>query len=453
MAKHGLSVLGVLCLSYLVWRPVSTPLILYPVLALLAVVSLVQVGVTTRIAKPFACSVILIACAGAFAALNGAMHGTPGLVHQSIVWFGGLLLWSTWAAALRRETIRMTLIAITLATALLSAFIALFVGGQTGILPQLLPDSLLQAQEAGFHDTPEGSAIRLYGLSSLVIAGPLVTAGLLAGKDRLLPPRSLMAIAGILAILAALVAGRRALAIVIVLSPVLAYIFARALRPRLDRTAKQSSHISVLVIAAPLVLLSALWAFRDTVSARILNSVSEALAVYFGVGEIYASTKSPSDIDRIAQIEHLLTEWREHPFTGKGMGAVLRSGFYRSSDRPWLFELQYHQLLFSFGLIGMTFLFGAVAAMWICVRSAAAQHPEHVPTIVVACVAASSLLIANASNPYLQAVGHGWGVALLAGIANALLRPAEGPSELVARSRGPQVFVLHRLPLEVHSDK
>jgi hypothetical protein len=425
MAKYGLSVLGIFCLSYLVWRPVSTPLILYPVLAVLGVVSLVQVGVATRLAKPFACSIILIACAGAFAALNGAMHATPGLVHQSIVWFGGLVLWSTWAAAFRRETIRMTLIAITLATALLSAFIALYVGSQTGILPPLLPDSLLQAQDAGFHDTLEGSAIRLYGLSSLVIAGPLVTAGLLAGKDRLLPPRSLMAIAGILAILAALMAGRRALAVVIVLSPVLAFIFSRALPPRRDRTAKRSSHMPVLLIAAPLVLLSVWWTFRETVSARILKPVSEVLAVYFGVGEVYGTTKSGSDIARIAQIEHLFTEWRGHPLAGNGMGAVLKSGFYRSANRPWMFELQYHQLLFSFGLIGMTFLVVAIAAMWTCVRSAAAQNPEHLPTIVAASVAATSLLIANASNPYLQAVGHGWGIALLAGIANALLTPTK----------------------------
>jgi hypothetical protein len=112
--------------------PASTPLILYPLLALLAVVSLMQVGDGTRLAKPSAWSVILLAC-GVFAALNVAIHATPGLIHQSIVWFGGLALWSTWAVV---ETIRMTLITITLATAVLSAFIALYVGGQTRMLPE-----------------------------------------------------------------------------------------------------------------------------------------------------------------------------------------------------------------------------------------------------------------------------------------------------------------------------
>jgi hypothetical protein len=67
------------------------------------------------------------------------------------------------------------------------------------------------------------------------------------------------------------------------------------------------------------------------------------------------------------------------------------------------------------------------------------MSPEHVPTLVATSVAALSMLVANASNPYLQAVGHVWSVALVLGVANALLRPRAQPDVAVddASSSGP----------------
>jgi hypothetical protein len=98
-------------------------------------------------------------------------------------------------------------------------------------------------------------------------------------------------------------------------------------------------------------------------------------------------------------------------------------------------------------LFGAILLLGAVASMWSCIRSAAAQHPEHVPTIVAGCVAASSLLIADASNPYLQAVGHGWGLALVVGIVNALLKPAEDHQHSGSGRPARQAFVPSSSPV------
>jgi serine/alanine adding enzyme len=87
VVKYGLSILGVLCISFLVWRPASHPSVLFPALGVLAVVSLV--GVATRVRKPFACTVILITCAGGFGAPNESIRSTAGQTQQSIAWFGG----------------------------------------------------------------------------------------------------------------------------------------------------------------------------------------------------------------------------------------------------------------------------------------------------------------------------------------------------------------------------
>jgi hypothetical protein len=99
-----------------------------------------------------------------------------------------------------------------------------------------------------------------------------------------------------------------------------------------------------------------------------------------------------------------------------------------------MFELQYHNLLFTSGLLGLGLILAALASAWIGIRWAAAASPEHLPAIVATGVAALSMLIANATNPYLVAVGHGWSIALVVGVANALLRPRRAPGAL--RDRG-----------------
>ncbi|MDN5794742.1 MAG: hypothetical protein L0H79_03200 [Intrasporangium sp.] len=118
----------------------------------------------------------------------------------------------------------------------------------------------------------------------------------------------------------------------------------------------------------------------------------------------------------------LVSAWSDSPILGHGLGAVLRSGFTRSDDRPWMFELQYHQLLFSTGLVGILLTAAALVVLAVAMRRAAALFPEHRSVIVTTGVASTALLLANASNPYLQAVGHQWGAAIGAAVIGALLK-------------------------------
>jgi O-antigen ligase len=118
-----------------------------------------------------------------------------------------------------------------------------------------------------------------------------------------------------------------------------------------------------------------------------------------------------------------LTAFAGKPLFGYGLGASVPTGYYRAADRPYLFELQYHQLLFTSGLAGLLLVAAAGVAAWVGIRRAARACTEHVPVLVASATGAAALLIVNASNPYLQAVGHGWGLALVVGVANALLDP------------------------------
>jgi hypothetical protein len=325
-----------------------------------------------------------------------------------------------------RDKIRLTLQVLTIATAFLSAFIVLYVGAQQGLLPSVVPDSLLRSQDAGFDLTADGSAIRLLGLSTLAAAGPLVSAALVAGRDTFLPSRMLLAIATVLAVVAAVLAGRRAIAAVTIVSPILTYLVMVLLRPP-GKVPWSRVLVPAWVRASPVLLVALLVAARYSLLDRPLAAVGDGLHLFFNLGITSGSAKSAGDLDRTMQGQELLAAWGDHPWFGHGMGAVLPDGFYRSADRPWMFELQYHDLLFSSGLIGVLLTLAVLVSAWTGVRQAAAMNPDHLPVMVATCVAAVSMLIVNASNPYLQAVGHGWSIALVVGVANALLRSAPEP--------------------------
>ncbi|MBP1817716.1 hypothetical protein [Mycobacterium sp. OAE908] len=414
-----------LALAYIVWRPVSSGYALYPTLTVIAALALWRVSSRRYVAEPFVVSGLLFVFAGAIAAVIGSFNSAPGLSHECWVWFGSFIIWGLWAISLDRTAIRDALLAITITATLVGGTIVLYTWGNDGILPQLIPDWLVRAQGAGFSLTAEGSHIRYYSLSSLAAAAPLVTAGLLAGKDSLLPPRWLLAVASAVCITAALVSGRRAIAVVAIMAPIIAFLFMRALRPTPVRRGRPRDIDLRVVAAVPLLLIGIAIAANFLVVRRVLTAMSQAAFVFFDIGRPTIGVKGAGDIERDIQATQLLTAFAEKPLFGYGLGARLPSGYYRAVDRPYLFELQYHQLLFTSGLVGFALVTAAGVAAIVGIRRAARACPQHLPVLVASATGAAALLIVNASNPYLQAVGHGWGLALVVGVANALLDPQQ----------------------------
>ncbi|WP_454778471.1 hypothetical protein [Georgenia muralis] len=401
------------CLAYVLWLPVSNGQVLYPVLGLLAMTGLIA---GQRPARWFVAAGLLTAIAVMLMAVVGSFHNTPGLNHQIALWAGGLVVWAAWANGINRTTIRVTLQVITWGTIVLAAVIVLYVGSQQG-LPALVPPPLLEMQGAGFDLTAAGTAIRFYGLSTLAAAGPLVAAGAVARRDDLLPSRRLLIVAAVLAVLAAVLAGRRAVLVTTILAPVLYLALARVLHGRSGGPVRVPVG---LAIAAPVLLVAGYLTWGTAAFVRARAALTDVAYVYTGIGE-GSGSKAGGDALRVAQSGQMFDAWGERPFLGNGLGAAI-PGYRRNDEQPWMFELQYHQLLFDGGLIGVALL--AVAAVIVAAATVrtARRLPEHQPVIAVTGVTALGMLLSNASNPYLQAPAHWWAVALLIGVVNVLSR-------------------------------
>lgn len=108
---------------------------------------------------------------------------------------------------------------------------------------------------------------------------------------------------------------------------------------------------------------------------------------------------------RVEQSIALFKGWSEHPFFGNGTGvdaAVSRS------DLPGTYELSYHAMLFERGILGVFIYFTLyfVLNVW-CVRSMKHSILDN-KYIIAYLVALTLFMMANATNPYLNAFDYLW---------------------------------------------
>lgn len=407
--------------AYLLWRPVSSGVVLYPMLALMSFASLVTIE-RRRLTPPgwFVGTWFALATTTAMGALVGSIHGNLGLDQQMTQWFGSLLVWGLFAMAMSPALARAAIETLVWVSGACALMMLLFIAGQKG-LPGLLPEFIATAQGAGSTgadagaaaSTSAGSGIRWYGLSSLTAAAPFLVAGLIMGPDRWMPRRSVTGVAAALTVVAALLAGRRAILLVVVLAPLIALMLRSLAAPRIraPRTIPRPAMLTVLTLP---VLVWAAW--ESSVVVQIRMVLLAVLATFFGTGD--TRDLKIDDVVRTEQTRAILDAWADSPLWGQGLGAVVR-GFSRSDERPWQFELQYHQLLMNEGLIGIAAVGAATTLVAVAVLRTFRASPELQSSLAAAATAAAALALANASNPYLQAVGHGWGVALVAGVTLA----------------------------------
>jgi hypothetical protein len=390
---------GCIAIGYVFLRPVGFNVVLLPVLAVIGLTSAATIVVgrrrPPRTVWPIPVALIVL---GVYGSLVGA--GNPGWWAGALVWIVAPILWGAWALAGDERYLRMILITSLACTILASAVLLVFVGGELGLIPEILPRLVQeQADLAVSGPSPSGGPdVTFLGLSTLVGAGPLWLSAAVLPRHPLLPRRGWSIAAGVLALATAFAAGRTALLVVTVLVPIAVWVVWRIISRRAPRTRVQR-YLPVAIGAGAVAVVVAL-------GATVARGSSERLFLF-----IAGQPNEPDDQVRLEQAGKLIEAWAGHPILGNGLGAVI-DGYLRDHVRPWNFELQYHLILFQLGLVGAVVLLAVVTFAVVGIVRALRAHPDLVPVFLVASAAAVAMLIANASNPYLQAPGHQWAVYL-----------------------------------------
>ncbi|CCH88117.1 Membrane protein of unknown function [Modestobacter italicus] len=418
--------------GYVLARPVSSNQVLVPVLALMGALAAGAIVLARRqLAGPLLPVLLTTFAFG----LTGLAAGptNPGVFSGVLVFVAAPLLWWMVATAVDERMLRAAFTVAALVTIWLGGTIAVFVAQSTGGLPDVLPSWVLDQYGAAIGgeygavraDSSDYTQIRFYGLTTLVATGPMWVASLVVPRDPLLPPQWLRVVAAVAATAGTLAAGRRALALVLIVSPLLAWavkaVLSRSGEARLSRRQRRGLGVGAVTTVVLLYLTPG--------ASGIVTAAVGGLAGYV-TGDDDAATSSPDDVLRTYQADRLLDAWSSQPVFGHGFGAVLND-FSRSVEEPWRWELQYHALLFWTGLVGVLLVVAGAALTLNAVVRGARARPDLVPSMVVACTAAAGMLIANATNPYLQAPARVWSIFLPVAIANVMLisaaRRPDGP--------------------------
>lgn len=447
-----------LAFLYILLRPVSNGQILLPALMTLPVLGTVSVLLTRRKLDPR--WLVVIGAQVAFWALGtGVGAGNRATLSQTYIWLGVPIVFWLAVWGMTERGLRLALDILTIGTAILGTAIVLYVGSQQGVLPTVIPPSLLTESGAYFsgdYQTFSGSqtAIQLYGLVTLTATVPILVASLLIQRDHLSPRLWLRVYAAVFGVLAALVAGRRAVLVTAVLTPLLLIVVRWLISARQPRRAVAQGRrfvgvVTAFAMVAAVVVIGNLAFASQTVSGSVVSSSLNAVtSTFFGIGEVGGNI---SDVIRQQENQQLMQGWSTSPLWGHGFGAVLQSGFVRSVDEPWNFESQYHLLLFDTGIIGALLLLIAMSAVVMAIRAAVRARPDMAPTLIITTIGGLAMMLAAASNPFFQAPGYYWPMYLPLAAANIALttpRSTVPPriSQLIRRSNRRQPDLLRTRP-------
>jgi len=136
-----------------------------------------------------------------------------------------------------------------------------------------------------------------------------------------------------------------------------------------------------------------------------------------------------SEDERTIQKPYLIESFKESPMLGSGFGAY--AGYLRNEERPWTYELTYHQMLFNLGIVGVAVLGGLIAFYFVLAVRILRQykHRSAIPFSIL--VGFCCLLLGAYSNPYLRSFDY----LFFAGLLPFLSTFRSGFDRSAARSR------------------
>ncbi|MCK4829442.1 hypothetical protein KA005_77675, partial [bacterium] len=355
-----------------------------------------------------------------FFSLMGIIANTPGALKQAQVYALWPLIYIILITGVKDSTIleglQQTLVVATI-------FLAIY--GTTQILTNLLilPEffhlDLFKEESSTAFGFYEGfTEIRIPGLNSLPFLIPFCMAALvtwLPGKGSSPMHRIWLWIALLLGIALSIISGRKAVWLVIMLSPVL-ILSLWLLEPKAEK--RKTKHILIssslffcLLLISVFVLLKCTYEFDLT---KIYGN--------FISGFNFLAMDGASEIARLQQFYALLHGWLEHPLLGSGFGASAAAyGSIRSESRPWSYELYYLALLYQVGLVGFIIYASGIACIYYMGLKIIITDIIFGRTLLPLMVGMTGLFVASATNPYLMRFDGLWVIFLPIAVINFYL--------------------------------
>lgn len=186
------------------------------------------------------------------------------------------------------------------------------------------------------------------------------------------------------ALLTCVISGRRALWLALTIQPLLFFCISLAsgLRPQKSRTFKVLS----IFFATAIVLATAL----TLNTPRSPSTLNETLT--------HIQNAFSNEDERSLQAPYLLDSFLRSPVLGNGFGTY--AGYARNEEKPWLYELTYHQLAMNLGLMGLLALFLTVGLyLHLAIRNIRSKN-NHSTLMSGLLIGVISFFIAAYSNPY-----------------------------------------------------
>lgn len=126
---------------------------------------------------------------------------------------------------------------------------------------------------------------------------------------------------------------------------------------------------------------------------------------FSAIGNFLSETGEVSDTPRLLQSEALIEGWMENPFLGNGAGI---NASVARSETPGTYELTYLAMLFERGIVGiLVFVLMYIVLMVWSIRCLNKNAINTMDTFALI-IALNLFMIANATNPYLNAFDYIW---------------------------------------------
>ena len=345
----------------------------------------------------------LTMCVGVFGVFWGYVNGAPGALHVSTVYILWPLIFMVFVGLLHSPKIvvffEKTLFLGLLVSALMA--VALLIGGILGkgqIVKELFAfQGAVIVLYSGYVE------LRLFNLSTVIYGLPFLTALYFSPvSNAWFKSRVRIGAVLFLVIAVCVLSGRRAFWLIAVITPFVVWLlfFFANVRIRIRYAVVLAILISIVAVIAA------------------IGAGLEFEALYNQFRSAFDSSGEQAASIRYEQLLALLSEWKESPLIGHGLGASAAS-FIRSEEMPWAYELSYVALLFQTGVLGVAIY--AIAVIWIFYAGVriVRQRPDAAQIILPLLSGLAVFLIANATNPYLTKFDYLWTIFLPVAAINA----------------------------------